>query len=155
MSPRSHHRELRTAAMSLMGENCPSMRDICGWRLSLAFHPLSLQCRTLLDRFQTMIRKRSISDLSPGSAMPNQADCLLWERRSKDIDAIRNAIKQPWSSGQVEGQINKLKMVKRQMYGRAKIRSPSSPPCRTIMIKRHRKCVWTQFWMLIDRCLRG
>ncbi|WP_165422062.1 transposase [Rhizobium ruizarguesonis] len=40
---------------------------------------------------------------------------------SKDIDAIRNAIEQPWSSGQVEGQINKLKMVKRQMYGRAKI----------------------------------
>ena len=36
-------------------------------------------------------------------------------------DAIRNAIEQPWSSGQVEGQINKLKMVKRQMYGRAEI----------------------------------
>ena len=28
---------------------------------------------------------------------------------------------QPWSNGQTEGQINKLKMVKRQMYGRAKI----------------------------------
>jgi transposase len=26
-----------------------------------------------------------------------------------------------WSNGQTEGQVNKLKMVKRQMYGRAKI----------------------------------
>ena len=26
----------------------------------------------------------------------------------------------PWSSGQAEGQINKLKLIKRQMYGRAK-----------------------------------
>jgi transposase len=25
-----------------------------------------------------------------------------------------------WSNGQTEGQINKLKLVKRQMYGRAK-----------------------------------
>ena len=30
-------------------------------------------------------------------------------------------ITQPWSNGQTEGQINKLKLVKRQMYGRAKI----------------------------------
>jgi transposase len=45
---------------------------------------------------------------------------------SKDIDAIRNAIEQPWSSGQVEGQINKLKMVKRQMYGRAQIDLPQA-----------------------------
>jgi transposase len=25
----------------------------------------------------------------------------------------------PWSNGQVEGQINRLKLIKRQMYGRA------------------------------------
>jgi transposase len=28
---------------------------------------------------------------------------------------------QPWSNGQAEGKITKLKLVKRQMYGRAKI----------------------------------
>jgi transposase len=27
----------------------------------------------------------------------------------------------PWSNGQTEGQITKLKLVKRQMYGRANI----------------------------------
>lgn len=36
-----------------------------------------------------------------------------------DIDAIKNALTLPWSNGQVEGQINKLKSIKRQMYGRA------------------------------------
>lgn len=36
-----------------------------------------------------------------------------------DIDAVRNAIKTSWSNGQVEGQVNRLKCIKRQMYGRA------------------------------------
>jgi transposase len=39
----------------------------------------------------------------------------------KDIAAVRAAITEPWSNGQVEAQITKLKLVKRQMYGRAKI----------------------------------
>jgi transposase len=38
-----------------------------------------------------------------------------------DRDAVQAAIIQPWSNGQTEGQITKLKLVKRQMYGRAKI----------------------------------
>ncbi|MGO7564787.1 hypothetical protein ACC754_36055, partial [Rhizobium johnstonii] len=39
-----YHRELRTAAMSLRGQIFTSLDNICGWRLSLAFHPLSLRC---------------------------------------------------------------------------------------------------------------
>ena len=38
-----------------------------------------------------------------------------------DIEAARNAILEPWSNGQTEGQINKLKTLKRAMYGRAGI----------------------------------
>lgn len=37
----------------------------------------------------------------------------------QDLDAVRNALLLPWSNGQVEGQINRLKLIKRQMYGRA------------------------------------
>ena len=37
----------------------------------------------------------------------------------QDFDAIRNAVLEPWSSGQTEGQINRLKAIKRAMYGRA------------------------------------
>lgn len=40
---------------------------------------------------------------------------------TKDHDAVHVAISEPWSSGQVEGQVNKLKLVKRQMSGRAMI----------------------------------
>ncbi|HEY8033343.1 MAG TPA: transposase, partial [Methylocella sp.] len=37
----------------------------------------------------------------------------------RDISAVRNAITEPWSNGQTEGQINRLKALKRTMYGRA------------------------------------
>ena len=39
----------------------------------------------------------------------------------KDIHAIENAIKLQWNNGIVEGHINRLKSIKRQMYGRAGI----------------------------------
>ena len=37
----------------------------------------------------------------------------------RDWDAVQNALKEPFSNGPVEGQINRLKTLKRQMYGRA------------------------------------
>jgi transposase len=37
----------------------------------------------------------------------------------QDVEAVRNAVSEPWSNGQTEGQINKLKTLKRAMYGRA------------------------------------
>jgi len=40
---------------------------------------------------------------------------------AKDKAAVLAAIMQPWSNGQVEAQITKLKLVKRQMYRRAKL----------------------------------
>jgi len=36
-----------------------------------------------------------------------------------DQDAVTTGLTLPWSSGNVEGQINRIKMVKQQMYGRA------------------------------------
>lgn len=36
-----------------------------------------------------------------------------------DIDAVRAGLTLQWSNGQTEGQINRLKTLKRQMYGRA------------------------------------
>jgi transposase len=37
----------------------------------------------------------------------------------RDAKAVTAAVNLPWSNGQVEGQIHRLKPVKRQMYGRA------------------------------------
>ena len=36
-----------------------------------------------------------------------------------DAAAVRSALTKPWSSGQAEGRINRLKLIKRQSYGRA------------------------------------
>ncbi len=36
-----------------------------------------------------------------------------------DLDAVRNAVTERWSNGQAEGQISRLKTLKRAMYGRA------------------------------------
>ena len=36
-----------------------------------------------------------------------------------DIEAVENAIRSEWSNGKVEGHVNRLKIIKRQMYGRA------------------------------------
>lgn len=41
----------------------------------------------------------------------------LWQDKS----AVQNAVTDPWSNGQTEGQINRLKTLKRSMYGSAGI----------------------------------
>ena len=37
----------------------------------------------------------------------------------QDFDAVYQAMSSSWSNGQTEGQVNRLKNIKRQMYGRA------------------------------------
>ena len=36
----------------------------------------------------------------------------------QDLDAVLSGLRLPWSQGQTEGQITKLKLLKRSMYGR-------------------------------------
>jgi hypothetical protein len=38
----------------------------------------------------------------------------------QDKDAVLAGLTLPWSNGPVEGQVNRLKLIKRSMYGRAK-----------------------------------
>jgi transposase len=38
---------------------------------------------------------------------------------TRDRDAVEAALTSPWSQGQVEGHVHRLKLIKRQMYGRA------------------------------------
>jgi transposase len=37
-----------------------------------------------------------------------------------DLLVVRAALSYGWSQGQVEGQVHRLKLIKRQMYGRGK-----------------------------------
>lgn len=39
----------------------------------------------------------------------------------RDLDAVRNGLTLPHSSGPVEGHVNRIKMIKRQMFGRANL----------------------------------
>ena len=39
----------------------------------------------------------------------------------RDLPGVRAVLRETWSNGQTEGQINRLKLLKRQMYGRAKL----------------------------------
>ena len=83
--------------------------------------PTLVEARSLLDRFHAMIRWKSpdlenwIGDAA-SSLMASFAAGV-----SKDKAAVAAAITSVWSNGQTEGQITKLKLVKRTMYGRAKV----------------------------------
>ena len=60
------------------------------------------------EPFDGWLREAEVSALSPFAAGIR-----------RDEDAVRAALSEPWSSGQVEGQVNRLKAIKRTMYGRA------------------------------------
>ena len=78
--------------------------------------------RTLISDFQQMIRSKAV--VKPDAWLEAAKASLITSFANgveKDIAAVRNAITSPWSNGQTEGQITKLKLIKRQMYGRAKL----------------------------------
>ncbi len=73
--------------------------------------------------FVQMVRQRQARRLDPWLARAHQSSSV--ELRgfasgiTRDYAAIQAALSLPWSQGQVEGQITRLKFLKRQMYGRA------------------------------------
>ncbi len=78
--------------------------------------------RSLVERFQAMIRTKAATELDRWIEQARVSLIAPLARGvAKDVAAIRAAITQPWSNGQTEGQITRLKLVKRQMYGRAKL----------------------------------
>ena len=78
--------------------------------------------RHLLERFQAMIRKRDPSGLDNWLDDASSGALASFARGLRgDQPAVTAALSLPWSNGQTEGQITKLKLVKRQMYGRAKL----------------------------------
>ncbi|MCP1538091.1 transposase [Methylorubrum extorquens] len=78
--------------------------------------------RSLLSRFQTMIRERRRPELD--AWIEAEARSLLASFAGglvKDKMAVAAALTEPWSNGQTDGQITRLKLMKRQMFGRAKL----------------------------------
>ena len=83
--------------------------------------PSLAKARDLVERFQAMIRGRKDETLEAriDAAMASPLASFAAGVRA-DRDAVAAAIVEPWSNGQTEGQVTKLKLVKRQMFGRAK-----------------------------------
>ena len=79
--------------------------------------------RRLAMRFRGLLRGGTVEDLDAWLIDARGSGIYAMQRFARairqDIEAVRNAVSEPWSNGQTEGQINKLKTLKRAMYGRA------------------------------------
>ena len=82
------------------------------------------QIATLTEAFAQMVRQRTPRMLQPWidtvltSRLP---DLKRFATGLQQDTAVRAACELPYSNGQTEGQVTRLKLLKRQMYGRAKL----------------------------------
>jgi hypothetical protein len=84
--------------------------------------PPLVEAREIIAAFQAMVRNKVDAELAAWLARARSSLVASFAGGvAKDEAAVRAAITLPWSNGQTEGQITKLKLVKRQMYGRGKI----------------------------------
>ena len=84
--------------------------------------PSLVEAREIVAEFHGMIRRRAAAELSPWIERACASLVASFARGvTNDEAAVRAAITLPWSNGQTEGQITRLKLVRRQMYGRGKI----------------------------------
>jgi transposase len=87
-------------------------------------HPEIAQATSLALAFATMLRTRAFSQLASwiqqvqASPFVSLKSFVAGIRR--DYAAVEAALTLAWSNGRVEGHVNRLKFIKRQMFGRAK-----------------------------------
>jgi transposase len=78
----------------------------------------------LIQEFRQLLCRHNPDDLETWMGLAAEPSILPEIKRfaqnlRPDWPAVVEAVRQPWSNGQVEGQVNRLKLIKRQMYGRA------------------------------------
>ena len=102
-------RQYQRRFVATLGQHCPAIK----------------RAQRLANQFIAYVRKRQVEHFeewltaarnSQITELMNFATGLL-----SDKAAVRAALSEPWSNGQTEGQINRLKCIKRQMYGRANL----------------------------------
>jgi len=80
----------------------------------------------LLQRFRRLIARRSVGDLIRWLADAAESGLRPFASLARGIqaayDAVVNGLKLPWSTGPVEGTVTRVKLLKRQGYGRASTR---------------------------------
>jgi transposase len=79
----------------------------------------------LAQDFAQLVRQRQPAELDPWLKRATTSTQEAWQRFAKglhdDYEAVKAGVTLPWSNGPVEGHINRLKMLKRQMFGRARL----------------------------------
>lgn len=119
MPPRA---SLRTIAWSVLCASDQKLRDsisqIC------PADPAVVQIVDLGRQFADMVRTHESSALLGWLDRAVQSGIRALQRFANgirhDIEAVQAALDLPWSNGRTEGHVNRLKTIKRSMYGRAK-----------------------------------
>ncbi len=79
----------------------------------------------LAQDFAQLVRQQQPQELEPWLGRAAKSAVGAFQRFAKglrdDYDAIKAGVTLPWSNGPVEGQITRLKLLKRQMFGRASL----------------------------------
>lgn len=87
--------------------------------------PVVPQAYTLSQSFRRMVRERQAEKLQEWLTTAEVSTITELNHFARgmrqDNSAIFSALKENWSNGQTEGQNTRLKLLKRQMYGRAKL----------------------------------
>lgn len=90
-----------------------------------ALHPESGMTAMLVEEFACLVRHRDEDaepELAPWMRAATESGIREWRtfvtRLHSDLDAVLAGLQLPWSQGQTEGQILRLKLIRRQMYGR-------------------------------------
>jgi len=77
----------------------------------------------LIHEFQSLLGKREVGAFHPWRERAIASGIFALQSfvagLERDQEAVVAAVRLSWSNGPVEGQVNRLKLHKRQMYGRA------------------------------------
>jgi transposase len=99
--------ELQRAFVERLKELCPAAAEVgelAGWLRQL----VKERCPAQLDAWLDTAERSTVAELAG-----------FVRSLRKDYEAVKAALSYEWSQGQVVGQITRLKLIKRQMYGRA------------------------------------
>ena len=79
----------------------------------------------LAREFVEIVRHRQPEKLDEWLKQASESGHQIWKNFAaslhQDYAAVRAALLYSWSNGPTEGHVNRLKCVKREMYGRAKL----------------------------------
>jgi len=87
--------------------------------------PALAEAVALAQDFADLVRRRQPAQLEPWLARAATSALPPFRRLATgfwaDYAAVQAAVTLPWSQGPIEGHITRLKLLKRQMFGRARL----------------------------------